>query len=59
MIWAPIQEVMYETTSTTELETDQVSKVYDVINKHTIEKMNVNVEFPSKESQMNEFFGNK
>lgn len=59
LIWAPIQKAMYETTSTTELETHQVSKVYDVINRHTSEKMGVSLDFPSKESQMNDFLGIK
>ena len=46
-LWLPIQGAMYKTESTTDLETDQVSKVYDVLNRHTGEKLGVSVLFPS------------
>jgi hypothetical protein len=49
VIWKPIQSAMFETDSTTKLNTDQVSKVYDTINRHTGEKFGLYVPFPSKE----------
>lgn len=59
LIWTEIQKAMFDTTSSTELETHQVSKVYEVINKHTSEKMGISIQFPSKESQMDEYFNRK
>lgn len=51
LLWAPIQKAMFDTTSTTELETDHVSKVHDRLNKHTHTLMDVWVDFPDKKMQ--------
>lgn len=59
LLWWPIQKAMFGTTSTTQLETRQVSEVHDVINRHTSEKMGVSLDFPSIESQMNEFLNRR
>jgi hypothetical protein len=49
-LWKPIQEAMYSKKSTTELTTDEVTKVYEVLNRHTAEKFGVGVRFPSVDS---------
>lgn len=48
-IWKVVQLAITEKKSTTELETHEVSKVYDVINAHLINAFNVFVPFPDKE----------
>ncbi len=50
-IWKRIQKVMFDTNSTTDLTTKQVSEVYDVIHRNMINVHNVNVPFPSKENK--------
>jgi hypothetical protein len=50
LLWHPIQEAMFDTRSTAKLNSDEVSKVYDVLNRHTSEKLGVSVEFPDKRS---------
>ena len=45
--WRRIQIAMGLPESTTELETADVSKVHQVLNRHTIEKFNINIAFPS------------
>jgi len=45
-LWRPIQIVMFEKESTTELERKEVDKVFDVINRH-IAKFKVHQPFPS------------
>lgn len=51
-LWIPLQKAMYETESTTDLETDQVGKVYEVQNRHLAEKFGVSVLFPSIDGLM-------
>jgi hypothetical protein len=46
-LWKPIQEAMMLKDSTTELHTDQVSAVYNVLSRHLSAKLGVNVSFPS------------
>lgn len=48
-LWRPIQEVMLEKESTTELTTKEIDKVYDVLNRHLGETTGVTVVFPSKD----------
>ena len=59
LIWRKIQIAMYGKESTTELTTDQVGKIYEVINRHISEKFGITVEFPSDESLMNNQLGEK
>ena len=49
-LWKPIQKAMYEIESTTDLDTEQVSKVYDTLNRHLSDKFGVSQAFPSKEA---------
>ncbi len=58
-IWRGIQEAMYGHRRTSKLETDQVSKVCDVMNRHLANTCGVSAEFPSKESLMNRSLGRK
>lgn len=48
-LWIPIQEAMYGTDSTTELTSEQITKVYETLNRHLAETTGVSVVFPSKE----------
>ena len=50
-LWRPIQEAMTSKESTTELETHEVSEVYQVLNRHTGEKLGVTVPFPTEEER--------
>ncbi len=49
-IWRDVQEQTLGTTSTTKLETVNVSMIYDSINRATSEKLGVSVAFPDKYS---------
>ena len=51
MLWLPVQEAMFGTDSTTELTSDQIDKVYDVLNRHLGEITGVSVEFPSQDAK--------
>jgi hypothetical protein len=45
-LWKPVQKAMLGKESTKELETDEVSKVYDTLNRHLASKFGVSVPFP-------------
>lgn len=48
-LWAPIQKAVLKSESTTELDKQQVSEIYDILNRHLSEKFGVSVQFPSHE----------
>lgn len=48
-LWIPIQKAVVKTDSTTELTKQQVSEIYDVLNRHLSEKFGLSVQFPSNE----------
>lgn len=48
-LWRPLQDVMYDKVSTADLNSDQVSKVYEVLNRHLGEKFKIHVPFPTEE----------
>ncbi len=50
-MWKGIQEAMFDKASTTQLETGEVTKVYEVMNRH-LAKHGVSVPFPSIEPPM-------
>lgn len=52
-LWRPIQEAQLGKSSTTELTTDEIDKVYDTVNRH-LAKHGVHVSFPSVEELMSE-----
>lgn len=47
-LWRPIQKAMFSKDSTASLETNEVSQVYDTLNRHTSAKLGVSVPFPDK-----------
>jgi hypothetical protein len=47
-IWRNIQIALVNKQSTTELETIEVSRVYDVVNRFTSERFGVSVPFPDR-----------
>jgi len=49
-LWKPIQLAMLSKDSTTDLDTTEVSKVYDVLMRHLGERFGVELDFPSVES---------
>lgn len=51
LLWRPIQEAMYNETSTTKLETNQVSRVHQVLDRHIASNFGISISFPSRESQ--------
>ena len=57
-LWKKVQEATYGKTSTTKLNTDEVSPVYEALNLVTSEKLGVSVPFPDKYQQMIEQIGN-
>ena len=53
-IWKPVQHAMFpEITSTTQLDTKQVSEIYEQVNKIMGEQWGVSKQFPSYEQQLN------
>ena len=47
----PIMKAMYpEAKSTADLETDQISELYEVMNRFTAQRLGISVEFPCDES---------
>ncbi len=46
-IWRPLQLVMLGKKSTADLDTGEVSAVYETLNRHIQERLNVHLRFPS------------
>jgi hypothetical protein len=54
-IWRPVQVAYLEKKSTTELQKDEIDKIYDILNRHLSEKFHVSLPpFPSLEELMYE-----
>jgi hypothetical protein len=53
-LWRPIQKIITDVESTTELETSDVDLIYKVLDRHIASKFGVSVHFPSDESMMAE-----
>jgi len=49
-LWKPLQKLVLETESTTKLETKHVGQIYDILNRHLIEKLDIAVPFPHREA---------
>lgn len=49
-LWKPLQDVMIKKKSTTRLQTKDIDKIYDVLNRTIGERTGVFVPFPSVES---------
>jgi hypothetical protein len=50
LIWKPVQEAMTDKESTTELDRLEPSQIYEVLNRHLGEKLQIHVPFPSEET---------
>ena len=50
-LWRPIQEAVADEESTADLETPDVTKVYDVLNRHLGEKLGIHTPFPEKHDE--------
>lgn len=48
-LWRPIQNAQVVKKSTTELSTEEINKIWEVINRHLSEKFGIYVPFPSEE----------
>lgn len=46
-LWRPVQRVVSDKESSADLETDEVSKVYEVLNRHLANQLGVSLPFPS------------
>ena len=46
-LWLPIQKAYLETDSTTKLKTNEISQIYDILNKHIGERTGIAIPFPS------------
>ena len=53
-LWRPIQMAQLQKISTTQLTTDEITTIYDTLNRHLGEKFGVFVPFPSIEQLMEE-----
>lgn len=54
-LWRPIQKAMYpQKESTTDLNTVEPSRIYEVLNRHLAEKFGISVEWPSLDNQRKE-----
>ncbi len=54
VLWKSIQNAYLDKPSTTALTTGEVSKVYEVLNRHIASNFGVSVAFPSNESLIDE-----
>lgn len=50
IIWRKLQKAMFGTKSTRELDSEQINKIFDVINKHFGENLKIHIPFPSIET---------
>lgn len=46
-LWKPIMEAYLEKSSTTKLRTNEISAVYEILNRHIGERTGVSVQFPN------------
>ncbi len=51
LMFKPIIKAMFNVDSTTELDTKQISEAYEVLNRHTAQKLGVSVEWPHNEDR--------
>lgn len=50
LLWRPIMEAVLDKKSTTQLNKDEITKVYDTLNLALSNKFGFSIEFPSKEN---------
>lgn len=46
-LWKPIMEAYLEKSSTTELKTNEISEVFEILNRHIGERTGVHIPFPN------------
>lgn len=51
LIWHRIQKAQYGIDSTTELNVNQISEIYEIINRFTATRFGISVEFPNKDNK--------
>jgi len=51
LMFKPIAKAMFDVESTKDLDTKQISEVYEVLNRHTAEKLGVSVIWPHEEDK--------
>ncbi len=51
LMFKPIIKAMFNVDSTTELDTKQISEAYEVLNRHTAQKLGVSVTWPHNEER--------
>lgn len=51
LMFKPIALAMFNAESTTDLDTKQISEVYEVLNRHTQEKLEVSVMWPHEDEK--------
>lgn len=51
-LWSPIQKIMVDADSTTDLSTKDVQAIYQTLDRHISEKFGVSVSWPSEERMM-------
>lgn len=51
LMFKPIAKAMFNVDSTTDLDTKQISEVYEVLNRHTASKLGVSVGWPHDENK--------
>ena len=51
LMFKPIAKAMFNVDSTTELDTKQISEAYEVLNRHTSDKLGVSVIWPHEEER--------
>ena len=51
-LWRPIQQAVAQQSSTTDLKTAQGSEVYEILNRHTADKLGVHVPCPDQSQRI-------
>ena len=51
LMFKPIIKAMFDVDSTTDLDTKQISEAYEVLNRHTAQKLGVSVIWPHEENK--------
>jgi len=58
-LWKPIQEVMLDKESTTEMDTKEPSEIYQVLDRHISEKFGVHIPWPNRDGEYFDSMGAK
>ena len=52
-LWRPVQDAKFNTTSTTDLKSNEIDEVFRILQRHLNQKLNIGIEFPSIETLIN------